>query len=67
MAKIALSKLTLEELVNLEKIAYKVVAKYENENRIWENDNTKNELFLKYKRVYEKVFLEMINRVDEIE
>ena len=67
MAKIALSKLTLEELVNLEKIAYKVVAKYENENRIWENDNTKNELFLKYKRIYEKVFLEMINRVDEIE
>ena len=67
MAKIALSKLTLEELVNLEKIAYKVVAKYENENRIWENDNTKNELFLKYKRVYEKVFQEMISRVDEIE
>lgn len=70
MAKIVLKDLSLEELAALEKISYRVVAKYENESRLAGLETIEGqriyESFQDKKKLYDKVFEEMEKRLEDI-
>jgi hypothetical protein len=70
MAKIDISKLSVEELVHYEEAAKKVILHYENSIKVYDGSIRLNsadyEAYEKYNKVYLKILRELENRLSEL-